>query len=130
MDDQHDEEDDIAVEPERLTHVSYRSERVIWGSGDLERAFAFAWLERLKLFGDDHLQSLLASGDLAGDPVVSQRDASVAATIIQWLGTNCGWSFLCEVLRKHGQYKVIDTESEQRLNELLHRPYGRRSTDA
>jgi len=33
-------------------------------------------------------------------PDCTERDAKVAATIIQWLGSNVGMSFLYEVLRK------------------------------
>jgi hypothetical protein len=112
-------EDEMVDTGEELKHVGYRPERTIFDSGDLECAFAFAWLEKHKLYGSDHLQSLLSSGDPAGDPVVTQRDASVAATIIQWFGTNCGWGFLCEVLRKHGQYEIVDLEAERRLAEFL-----------
>lgn len=32
-------------------------------------------------------------------PDMTQRDATVAATVIQWLGTNCGQAFLREVER-------------------------------
>lgn len=115
-------EDDVLTREPTLAHVGYRPERTIFDSGDLERAFAFAWMEKHDTFGSDHLQSLLSSGDPFGEPVVTQRDASVAATIIQWLGTNCGWGFLCEVLRKHGQYDVVDLKAEQRLAELLNKP--------
>jgi hypothetical protein len=31
---------------------------------------------------------------------LSKRDTVVAATIVQWLGTNCGVSFLCEVIKR------------------------------
>ena len=33
-------------------------------------------------------------------PNCTERDAIVAATIIQWLGSNLGMSFLCEVFRE------------------------------
>lgn len=28
---------------------------------------------------------------------ITQRDCTVAATLVQWLGTNCGQAFICEV---------------------------------
>jgi len=34
--------------------------------------------------------------------VIHQRDATIAATIVQWLGTNCGFAFLCEALKADG----------------------------
>jgi hypothetical protein len=119
MDRDDDLEETVAESGEQLQHVGYRPERTIFDSGDLERAFAFAWLEKHRIFGSDHLQSLLSSGDPFGETVVTQRDASVAATIIQWLGTNCGWGFLCQVLRKHGQYEVVDLEAKRKLEEIL-----------
>lgn len=33
---------------------------------------------------------------------INQRDAHIAATVIQWLGTNVGFAFLCRVLNKAG----------------------------
>ena len=38
------------------------------------------------------------SNDYAAD--LTQRDATVAATVIQWLGTNCGRAFLHECERE------------------------------
>jgi hypothetical protein len=32
-------------------------------------------------------------------PYVTQRDATVAATLMQWLGSNVGMCFLCDVVR-------------------------------
>ena len=41
---------------------------------------------------------------------ISQRDASVAATVVQWLGTSCGLSFLveCERLSKQERKKALE----------------------
>lgn len=33
---------------------------------------------------------------------VTQRDAEIVATVIQWLGSNCGMSFLQAALQKCG----------------------------
>lgn len=37
---------------------------------------------------------------------INKRDRMIVATVIQWLGTNCGWCFLEEVFSKLG-YKII-----------------------
>jgi hypothetical protein len=37
---------------------------------------------------------------------LTQRDATVAATVIQWLGSNVGWSFLNECVERCG-YKIV-----------------------
>ena len=39
-------------------------------------------------------------------PPVSQRDAEVAATVVQWLGTNCGQSFMFKAEREIEQARV------------------------
>lgn len=55
-----------------------------------EVAFAEAWKNR-----NTHFHRTLV--DLVG-PEVSQRDATVAATIVQWLGSPVGSCFLCDVI--------------------------------
>lgn len=43
----------------------------------------------------------LLMGD-EGSPDVTQRDATVAATVLQWLGSNVGFCFLQDAFRKAG----------------------------
>jgi len=45
---------------------------------------------------------------IGGKPIqkITQHDASVAATVIQWLGSNVGFSFLEEALGRRG-YKIV-----------------------
>lgn len=66
-----------------------------------ERIYAAAW-KRINRRGNWRGASLLElvlqpSGDVA-IPTVSRRDAEVAASVIQWLGTNVGYGFIrsCE----------------------------------
>lgn len=40
---------------------------------------------------------------------INNRDAAIVATVIQWLGTNVGWSFLDRALRMCGK-KIVDIE--------------------
>lgn len=51
-------------------------------------------------------------------PPVSQRDAEVATTVIQWLGTSCGLSFMLECEReiKEAKAERRDMEHERHLN--------------
>ncbi len=65
----------------------------------LEKAFAEAWEEENKrAVGHSLLDWLLAEDPNHPKGEVSQRDAAVAATIIQWLGTHVGQSFLRRVM--------------------------------
>lgn len=57
-----------------------------------EKAFAEQWEKEQD---DDLLAFLLGSDNHRGN--LSERDAQVAATVIQWLGTNVGQNFLEKV---------------------------------
>lgn len=57
-----------------------------------EKAFAEQWQKEQE---DDLLAYLLGSDNHPGN--VSERDAQVAATVIQWLGSNVGQNFLDKV---------------------------------
>ena len=41
---------------------------------------------------------------------ISKRERFIVATVIQWLGTNCGWCFLEEVLKDCG-YKIVKNDN-------------------
>lgn len=57
-----------------------------------ERAFAEEW--RKRQLADHQLERILGHGN------VSARDARIAATVIQWLGSNIGQEFLQSVARQ------------------------------
>lgn len=90
---------------EPLEHVGYESQRVVWESSPmdrLERVFAFRWMELNK--GEWCMLDKLVSTD--EHPLgATQRDAEVAATVVQWLGTAVGYSFLERCLKEAG-FKV------------------------
>lgn len=76
-----------------------------------EKAFADHWRKENENVpswlngGHGVLEHLLLANEkecIIGD--LTQRDAIVAATVIQWLGTNCGWCFLDECLNRCGYY--------------------------
>jgi len=44
--------------------------------------------------------------------IISNRERMIVATVIQWLGTNCGFSFLSEVLREYG-YEIRKIKEDE-----------------
>jgi len=95
-----------------ITHKSWCHFRLSYRyCRDTEKAFALAWMKE----NEGHsnlLQGLHMIGvpDLFWHPqtpvkVINGRDAMIAATVIQWLGTNVGMSFIEETLKTCG-YKV------------------------
>jgi hypothetical protein len=42
----------------------------------------------------------------------TERDRIVAATVAQWLGSNCGFSFVQEALKRCG-YRIVKPEPEE-----------------
>lgn len=79
------------------------------GFNDIERAFALEWQEQCQPnvglnYGHGLLQDLFL-GQRDGRPeftprLLNDREHIIAATAIQWLGTNCGRSFLLNVNRR------------------------------
>lgn len=50
-------------------------------------------------------------------PPVSQRDAEVAATVIQWLGTSCGGGFLWETEKQINEASGVKNNYERRYTQ-------------
>lgn len=82
-----------------------------------EKSFADLWHEENKKkryinFGQGLLQDLFikTKDDMMQskfvEVIITPRERFIVATVIQWLGTNCGWCFLSEVLDKAG-YKIV-----------------------
>lgn len=80
-----------------------------------EAAFAKAWENENKIspslnHGFGLLQDLFCHADKrfgyavpgVADHIVTEKEREIAATVIQWLGSNCGWCFLGEVLSECG----------------------------
>lgn len=75
-----------------------------------ERVFLKHWREenqsRRWMNGGKGVLELIMSNDSGrGAAPITQRDATVAATLIQWLGTNCGQAFISEVDAEHKKKK-------------------------
>lgn len=84
-----------------LEHVGFESQRVVFESSPmdrLERALAFRWMEENAREWCT-LDRLVCGENGHG---ATQRDAEVAATVIQWLGTAVGYSFLQRCFEEAG----------------------------
>jgi hypothetical protein len=84
-----------------ITHEGLHTNRLRVRENVLENKFAEAWeKENSRSDGHDLLDYLLALDNNNPRGEFSQRDATVAATIIQWLGTHVGQCFLRDVMGK------------------------------
>jgi hypothetical protein len=103
-----DMDDEIkgGIQPaEPLEHVGFEPQRVVWESSPmdrLERVLAFRWMEENGLQEWCTLDRLVYSPSDGSHTGATQRDARVAATVIQWLGTAVGYSFLKKCLEEAG----------------------------
>jgi len=99
-------------DPEQIQHVGlypYRMERL---DAALERAFAEEWTAENKR---GYLLPWLLTAPHAGYPVtVTQDQATVAATVVQWLGSPVGYEFVRRVLSGRG-YRVEPPEGPRRI---------------
>jgi len=102
------EGDSVDLEQEELFPLEHKSldvDRLEWVRGsELEKAFAKKW-EALNApntgcnFNMGILQDLMVRQDqnYKIDFWITQREATIVATIVQWLGTNVGFGFLLSV---------------------------------
>ena len=78
-----------------------------------EVAFSDTWQKQNEILtGRPYgtLQYLLGDGtSFNGVKAITQDEATVAATVIQWLGSNVGMSFLEDALKRCG-YKIVKTK--------------------
>lgn len=88
-------------------------------TNDLEKSFADKWEEDNKNYAI--LQKLfyepggLGFGFTSSVHDVSASERYVAATVVQWLGTNCGFAFLQAALRRCGYYVATLPDIDPRL---------------
>jgi len=79
-----------------------------------EQAFFEQWMkENIPLrginFGNGILQDIFCERDITNQSkihykeIINERDRMIVATVIQWLGTNCGMSFLRQALSRFGE---------------------------
>lgn len=48
---------------------------------------------------------------------ITKRERVIVATVVQWLGTACGFAFLQKCLRRCG-YRLVDISMEERIREI------------
>lgn len=100
-------------EKKEAQNIGAFSERV--NHNDRELAFQQQWIKENRMerginMGNGILQDLFTfqrqrSNLKDIELEISKRERMIVATVIQWLGTNCGWSFLELSLKKCG-YKI------------------------
>lgn len=115
--------------PRELRHVGLNPTRQngTFPQAVRERAFAERWAEENDRGAGNMLELLLMGLDDRGPmavegphgriprpPRLTQRDATIAATLIQWLGTNVGFEFVCQSLATAGMTVRPQTEDNAR----------------
>lgn len=74
-------------------------------TGKIEKALADQWQEENKRYGGLLDLLVMQAGQFEGpdfDCRVSDRERKIVGMVVQWLGTNCGRSFLYEASRRMG----------------------------
>jgi len=107
----------------RIKHIGALSERQEYSAS--EKAFALLWEKentRQPGHGAGTLETILQDKKYAplGFPIekeITQRDAYVAATVVQWLGTNCGLFFLEKVEKLIEKYEPEYKEKREKAIE-------------
>lgn len=91
----------------KLKHKGMSTHR--WEQNPLEKKFAKEWdkLNTINRVGSNTLDYMLAKNNNHPEGEVTKRDITVAATVIQWLGSPVGQCFLNEVLKGHIKNNII-----------------------
>jgi len=106
--------------PEEIEHVGVNSNRLAVERHVFEKIFAEEWADRndscLNCPDPNGTLDYILSEDHDHIPQTkSQRDAAVAASVVQWLGTEVGFDFLMEVMYRA---LLIDGTHNQVVNGL------------
>jgi hypothetical protein len=78
--------------------------RTVMPHNKLEKLFANEWNDRNLPGPEAWLPQLL--GDGRESAPVNGREARIAATIVQWLGSTIGQEFLRDIFRKANNHKI------------------------
>lgn len=112
-----------------LRHRSLQPNRLKkYGHVNPERIYAAEWIalnKRSLSTGMTYLEAILTADNRPTSRVVTQRDAAVAASVIQWLGTNCGMAFVQACERKIEAAHRFHAETEKLKRKLAHRRWAR-----
>lgn len=102
------------IKAEDLDNTGFRLDRTRHNdsTGRLEKALSDHWAEENKAcravnYGHGILQDLMIQSakteDPDFDPWVTPRERKIVAMVVQWMGTNCGRSFLFEASKQAGE---------------------------
>ena len=114
---------------EEIKHIGNCPERRnIWNPGEM--IYAEHWKKVNKNIrglndGYGHLELLLSNDLVLVRPaIITQRDAFVAATVIQWLGSSIGQGFIdeCqrEIKKREAEFKAAQNASSRLLKGMIH----------
>lgn len=97
-------------------NLGLNTDRLEYSNSEMERAFSETWQEENEKKGginkgngilqDHFIADGLCYGSGEWYHTITNMERFIVATIIQWLGTNCGRAFLEKVLKKCG-YRII-----------------------
>lgn len=109
----------VSLSPERLKHPAGVAERIftdLWGKENDRKLGINGGMALLEILLDKE-KTLPGSLRLRVPSDITQRDAEVAASVIQWLGTNCGQAFLFTVEKKIGKRDKINRERREKSHQ-------------
>lgn len=105
-----------AVKIKGSKNLGFFTKRLQFDEYDIENSFSKKWKEEQNRTNINHghgvLQDLFInpSGSMfKNDEAITKitdRDRLIVATVVQWLGSNCGMCFLNEVLSDSG-YRIV-----------------------
>lgn len=100
----------------KLKNVGYNAHRLHKDLGnEREIIFAKAWDEHLK-YSTSALANILGKENYSQ---LTDEDIKISATIIQWLGSNCGVWFLRDILMENKNIHDLVTDSKTKTNKDL-----------
>ncbi len=118
---------DLLIKKNGSENLGWQTKRLEFDPNDIENALSNHWINENKKrpgtnFGHGILHDLFFERN--GHPFsviaptrlflkITNRDRLIVATVIQWLGTNVGFCFLKEALKKAGYNIVKIKENEQ-----------------
>lgn len=113
----------VSIHPDRQGSPAERIYAEMWQkqqerSPGLNDGFGLLELILSPLRQDNH-SGFLGHRPYRMVPPVSQRDAQVAATVIQWLGTSCGGSFIRQAERAIEQARQRQTEFRHHVQQMF-----------
>lgn len=108
-----------AIKTKGSKNLGFYTNRLEFDKHDLENSFSKKWKEEQKRKNINHghgiLQDLFInkSASISKNNVatkITDRDRLIVATVIQWLGTNCGTFFLNEVMSDAGYRMILENK--------------------